>query len=171
MSKDNASVLVTGGAGFVGSHTVLALKEAGFSPIVYDNYSTGHRDAVFSDDCVEGDVFDKSLLVKTLREYNVSSVIHFAALIEAGHSVVDPLSFYRNNVAASICLFEAMQEVGVERLVFSSTAAVYGYRDFDDALHESLPVAPINPYGKTKAVVEGILADLALGSPLNSIAL
>lgn len=166
----NKNVLVVGGAGYIGSHTVLALKEAGFTPVVYDNFSTGHRDAVFCDDMVQGELSDTAQLSQTMTQYQIGSVIHFAALIEAGQSVAEPLLFYRNNVASTVSLLEAMQDAGVERLVFSSTAAVYGNQTDVDLLHEDLPVQPINPYGQTKAVVEAMLRDTAaLG--LKSIAL
>lgn len=167
----NRNVLVVGGAGYIGSHTVLALQEAGFNPVVYDNFSTGHRDAVFSDHMVEGELSDSTHLSQTMTKYEIGSVVHFAALIEAGQSVVEPLLFYRNNVASTVSLLEAMQEAGVERLVFSSTAAVYGNQTDVDLLHEGLPIQPINPYGQTKAAVEAMLRDTAAASGLKAIAL
>lgn len=167
----NKNVLVIGGAGYIGSHTVLALQEAGFTPVVYDNFSSGHRDAVFSDQVVEGELADRARLAQAMRDHQISSVVHFAALIEAGQSVVEPLLFYRNNVASTVSLLEAMQDAGVTRLVFSSTAAVYGNQTEADLLHEELPVQPINPYGQTKAAVEAMLRDTAAASGLKSIAL
>ncbi|MGZ2260305.1 UDP-glucose 4-epimerase GalE [Roseobacter sp. A03A-229] len=167
----NKNVLVIGGAGYIGSHTVLALQEAGFTPVVYDNFSSGHRDAVFSDQVVEGELADRARLAQAMRDHQIGSVVHFAALIEAGQSVVEPLLFYRNNVASTVSLLEAMQDAGVDRLVFSSTAAVYGNQTEADLLHEELPVQPINPYGQTKAAVEAMLRDTAAASGLKSIAL
>ncbi|MCV3273790.1 UDP-glucose 4-epimerase GalE [Roseobacter sinensis] len=167
----NKNVLVIGGAGYIGSHTVLALQEAGFSPVVYDNFSSGHRDAVFSEYVVEGELADRARLAQAMRDHRIGSVVHFAALIEAGQSVIEPLLFYRNNVASTVSLLEAMQDAGVTRLVFSSTAAVYGNQTEAELLHEDLPVQPINPYGQTKAAVEAMLRDTAAASGLKSIAL
>lgn len=167
----NRNVLVVGGAGYIGSHTVLALRDAGFAPVVYDNFSSGHRDAVFSEHVVEGELADGAHLTRIMRAHDIGSVVHFAALIEAGQSVVDPLAFYRNNVASTVSLLEAMQEAGVDRLVFSSTAAVYGNQTDVALLHEGLPVQPINPYGQTKAAVEAMLRDTAAASGLKAIAL
>ncbi|WP_195822444.1 UDP-glucose 4-epimerase GalE [Roseobacter sp. MH60115] len=167
----NRNVLVAGGAGYIGSHTVLALQEAGFNPVVYDNFSSGHRDAVFSDHVVEGELSDSARLRQAMTDHQIGSVVHFAALIEAGQSVVEPLLFYRNNVASTVSLLEAMQAAGVDRLVFSSTAAVYGNQADAGLLHEGLPVQPINPYGQTKAAVEAMLKDVAAASGLKAIAL
>ncbi len=167
----NKNVLVVGGAGYIGSHTVLALQETGFNPIIYDNFSSGHRDAVFSDHVVEGELSHSIHLRDTMRKYDVGSVIHFAALIEAGQSVVEPLLFYRNNLASTVSLLEAMQEADVTRLVFSSTAAVYGNQPEIGLLHEGLPIQPTNPYGQTKAAVEAMLRDTAAASNLKAIAL
>lgn len=167
----NRNVLVVGGAGYIGSHTVLALQEAGFNPVVYDNFSSGHRDAVFSDHVVEGELSDSARLRQAMTDHQIGSVVHFAALIEAGQSVVEPLLFYRNNVASTVSLLEAMQAAGVDRLVFSSTAAVYGNQADAGLLHEGLPVQPINPYGQTKAAVEAMLKDVAAASGLKAIAL
>ncbi|WP_299832343.1 UDP-glucose 4-epimerase GalE [uncultured Roseobacter sp.] len=167
----NRNVLVVGGAGYIGSHTVLALQEAGFNPVVYDNFSSGHRDAVFSDHVVEGELSDHARLSRAMTDHQIGSVVHFAALIEAGQSVIEPLLFYRNNVASTVSLLEAMQAAGVDRLVFSSTAAVYGNQADTGLLHEGLPVQPINPYGQTKAAVEAMLKDTAAASGLKAIAL
>ncbi|WP_299784529.1 UDP-glucose 4-epimerase GalE [uncultured Roseobacter sp.] len=167
----NRNVLVVGGAGYIGSHTVLALQEAGFNPVVYDNFSSGHRDAVFSDHVVEGELSDHARLSQAMTDHQIGSVVHFAALIEAGQSVIEPLLFYRNNVASTVSLLEAMQAAGVDRLVFSSTAAVYGNQADTGLLHEGLPVQPINPYGQTKAAVEAMLKDTAAASGLKAIAL
>ena len=155
------NILVVGGAGYIGSHTVLALKDAGFGVVVYDNFSTGHRDACFGDVTIEGDLSDANLLRRVLKDYDIDCVVHFAALIEAGISVKDPLPFFRTNVASTISLLEAMIDAGVSRLVFSSTAAVYGDQDNQGLLCETLPVRPTNPYGKSKAIVESLLETLS----------
>lgn len=165
------SVLVVGGAGYIGSHTSLALREAGFDVVIYDNFSSGHRDACFAHAVVEGELSDREKLAETMRTYNVESVIHFAALIEAGESMVAPLSFFRNNVASTISLLEAMHDAGVRKIVFSSTAAAYGNVDGDALLDETLPIAPINPYGQSKTMVEAILREEARARGLQAIVL
>ncbi|MCL4133358.1 UNVERIFIED_CONTAM: hypothetical protein GTU68_006336 [Idotea baltica] len=165
------AVLVVGGAGYIGSHTCLALREAGFSVVIYDNFSSGHKDACFADVVVEGELSDRDKLVDTIKAYNIGSVIHFAALIEAGISMVEPLSFFRNNVASTISLLEAMHDTGVHKIVFSSTAAAYGNVDGDALLDETLPIAPINPYGQSKTMVEAILQEEARARGLQAIAL
>jgi len=167
----NKNVLVVGGAGYIGSHTTLALTEAGFNAIVYDNFSSGHRDACFGAAVVEGDLVDTELLIRTLRYYNIGSVIHFAALIEAGQSVFTPLPFFHNNVSGTLSLLEAMNATGVTRLVFSSTAAVYGNRTDVTLLNEDLPRAPINPYGDSKAMVETILEACVAPHGIQAVAL
>lgn len=167
----NKNVLVVGGAGYIGSHTTLALQEAGFTAVVYDNFSAGHRDACFGAHLVEGDLADTDLLTRTMQEHDIGSVIHFAALIEAGTSVITPLPFFHNNVAGTLSLLDAMNAAGVTRLVFSSTAAVYGNRTDTPLLGEGLPRAPINPYGDSKAMVETILHTCVSAHGLQAIAL
>jgi len=169
-ARVNKNILVVGGAGYIGSHTTLALKEAGFSPVVYDNFSSGHRDACFGDALVEGDLGDTDLLIKTMLDYSIDSVIHFAALIEAGQSVITPLPFFHNNVVGTLSLLDAMNAVGVKRLVFSSTAAVYGNADAP-LLSEDLPRLPINPYGDSKEMVETMLESCVSAHGLQAIAL
>jgi UDP-glucose 4-epimerase len=164
------NILVVGGAGYIGSHTTLALKEAGFNPVVYDNFSGGHRDACFGDALVEGDLADTAKLVQTMRDHSIDAVIHFAALIEAGQSVITPLPFFHNNVAGTLSLLDAMNTAGVKRLVFSSTAAVYGNVDAA-LLSEDLPRAPINPYGDSKAMVETVLEACVAAHGLQATAL
>lgn len=165
------TVLIVGGAGYIGSHTTLALKAAGYGTVVYDNFSAGHRDACFGDHLVEGDLHDTALLSDTLRRFDIKSVVHFAALIEAGQSVLTPLPFFRNNVSGTLSLLEAMQAAGVNRLVFSSTAAVYGNRTDTALLSEDLPRAPINPYGHSKAMIEAVLETCVAAHGLRAIAL
>ena len=169
--SQSKNILIVGGAGYIGSHTTLALKDAGYGTIVYDNFSTGHRDAVFSDHLVEGDLSDTGRLRETLRAYDIACVFHFAALIEAGQSVVTPLPFFENNVAGTVSLLQAMEAEGVKRLVFSSTAAVYGNRDDVGLLTEDLQRAPINPYGDSKAMVETILETCVPAHGMQAIAL
>jgi UDP-glucose 4-epimerase len=146
-------VLVCGGAGYIGSHMTAMLAAQGHEPVVYDNFSKGHRAAVRDMQVVEGDLADGELLVQTLGRHRIEAVMHFAAFIEAGESVKLPLSFYRNNFCNTANLLMAMDKVGVEKLVFSSTAAVYG-------VPRRLPITedqstePINPYGDSKRAVE-----------------
>lgn len=165
------AVLVVGGAGYIGSHTVLALKAAGFSTVVYDNFSAGHRDVCYGDHLVEGELADTAKLTQTMQKHNISSVVHFAALIEAGQSVLTPLPFFHNNVAGTLSLLDAMNVAGVTRLVFSSTAAVYGNQSDVALLSEDLPRTPINPYGDSKAMVETVLESCVSAHGLQAIAL
>lgn len=169
--SEKPSILIVGGAGYIGSHTTLALNEAGYKTVVYDNFSTGHRDACFGHNLVEGNLADSEKLTETLRSHNVACVVHFAALIEAGQSVITPVPFFENNVSGTLSLLKAMQAADVSRLVFSSTAAVYGNRTDGALLTEDLPRAPINPYGDSKAMVEVILESCAAAHGLQSIAL
>jgi UDP-glucose 4-epimerase len=155
---------VTGGAGYIGSHVVLALGEAGFDVLVYDNLSTGNRDAVLHGELVVGDLADKALLQATLERFRPDAVVHFAAAIEVGESVRDPLKYYRNNSANALNLLEAMRAVGTRRLIFSSTAAVYG-NPAVVPVTEAASLEPINPYGASKLVTERMLADLAVADP------
>jgi UDP-glucose 4-epimerase len=156
MSK-GSNVLVTGGAGYIGSHACRALSRNGFQPIVYDNLTTGHRHFV-SGELVVGDLLDKEKLARAFAEHDIVAVMHFAAASLVGESVVDPEKYYRNNVAGTLSLLEAMRQAGCKRLVFSSTGAVYGNAD-SKALPESFPCAPINPYGSSKLMIERMLAD------------
>lgn len=167
----NKNVLVVGGAGYIGSHTTLALQEAGFTAVVYDNFSSGHRDACFGAHLVEGDLVDTARLIETMRDYDIGSVIHFAALIEAGQSVITPLPFFHNNVGGTLSLLDAMNAAGVSRLVFSSTAAVYGNQTHTPVLTEDLPHQPINPYGDSKAMVEAVLESCVAAHGLQAVAL
>ncbi len=152
-------VFITGGAGYIGSHTVKLLGEAGYEILVYDNLSTGHEWAVLYGKLVQADLSDKEMLRKTMEDFKPDAVIHFAALIVVPESVKNPLKYYRNNVINTINLLEVMEETGVDKFIFSSSAAVYG-------IPEKIPVSeeedlkPINPYGETKATVERILRDI-----------
>jgi UDP-glucose 4-epimerase len=146
-------VLVCGGAGYIGSNMTALLAGQGHEPIVFDNLSTGHRSAAKQSEFVEGSLADYELLLRTLKEYKIEAVMHFAALIEVGESVKEPLKYYHNNVCNTQNLLAAMQAVGVERFVFSSSAAVYGMPQ-TVPIHEDASKQPINPYGQTKWAVE-----------------
>jgi UDP-glucose 4-epimerase len=163
-------LLVTGGAGYIGSHVVKSLGQAGHEIIVYDNLSTGHEWAILYGKLVLGDLADVELLYETLRDFKPDAIIHFAASIQVEESVQKPLLYYRNNVLNSINLLDAMQQVGVRYLIYSSTAAVYG-NPRKMPVDENVPVNPINPYGASKVMMERILADTAKTSDLRYIAL
>ena len=146
-------VLVCGGAGYIGSNMTAMLAATGFEPIVFDNLSTGHRSAVADAEFVQGDLADYELLAKMLKEYKIDVVMHFAALIEVGESVQSPLKYYHNNLSNTQTLLSAMEATGVEKFVFSSSAAVYGMPK-KVPVTEDAPKEPINPYGETKWAVE-----------------
>jgi UDP-glucose 4-epimerase len=165
------NILVVGGAGYIGSHTTLALRDAGYRAVVYDNFSAGHRDACFGEVLIEGDLADTAKLARTMQDHSIDSVIHFAALIEAGESMHSPLPYFQNNVAGTLSLLDAMGEAGVKRLVFSSTAAVYGTVADAALLSEDLPRAPINPYGESKSMVETVLESCVAAYGLEVVAL
>jgi len=168
------AVLVTGGAGYIGSHTARRLVETGRRVVVLDNLYSGHRWAVPAEAAfVQGEIGDSELLRNVFREHGIGSVVHFAAHVEVPESVADPLKYYRNNVVGSLRLIEACAGAGVARMVFSSSAAVYGI-PHSLPVDEDAPVAPINPYGWTKAMTERMLADLDASrhpSPLRHVAL
>ena len=146
-------VLVAGGAGYIGSNMTAMLLRAGHEPIVFDNLSKGHKTAAGQAQFVHGDLADYNLLVETLEKYQIELVMHFAAFIEAGESVELPLKYYRNNVCNTRNLLSAMEEIGVKKFVFSSSAAVYGIPK-KVPIAEEMPTIPINPYGQTKLDVE-----------------
>ncbi len=155
------NVLVAGGAGYIGSHTVKRLKEAGHRPVIYDNLSRGHRSVVdiLKVPAVAADLNDRQVLVETLREHAIDTVMHFAAYAYVGESVEKPLAYYQNNVATTVSVLQAMQEANVERFVFSSTCAVYGDPD-KVPITEDEKKAPVSPYGRSKLMVEQVLADV-----------
>ena len=154
------NVLVAGGAGYIGSHTVKALKQSGHHPVIYDNVSRGHRAVVdiLKVPAVFADLNDKPALVKALRDHKIDTLMHFAAYAYVGESVEKPLMYYQNNVATTISVIQAMEEAGVERFVFSSTCAVYGDPD-KIPITEDEKKAPVSPYGRSKWMVEQILQD------------
>ena len=156
------NVLVAGGAGYIGSHTVKRLKAAGHKPIIYDNVSRGHREVadILKVPSVIADLNDRAALGRALREYQIDTVMHFAAYAYVGESVEKPLMYYDNNVATTLNVLRAMQEANVSRFVFSSTCAVYGDPD-KIPITEEEKKAPVSPYGRSKLVVEWILQDLA----------
>ena len=147
------NVLVCGGAGYIGSNMTALLAAQGHEPVVYDNFSKGHRSAVRGVPVVAGDLADFQGLVRILREYKIEAVMHFAASIEVGESVQQPLRYYRNNLSNTQNLLSAMEAAGVQQFVFSSTAAVYGMPE-KVPITENAPTKPINPYGETKLAVE-----------------
>ncbi|HEY2881370.1 MAG TPA: UDP-glucose 4-epimerase GalE [Pirellulales bacterium] len=153
-------ILVTGGAGYIGSHAVALLNKAGHDVWVYDSLALGHRRAVPEGRLIVGDLLDRKLLEHSLREQKIEAVMHFAALALVGESVAEPAKYYQNNVGGSLSLLEAMRAAGVQRIVFSSTAATYG-NPKTVPITEAEPQLPINPYGFTKLVVERMLADYA----------
>lgn len=156
MNKYKQHILVTGGAGYIGSHTAKALAERGFTPVVYDNLIHGHRWAVQWGPFVEGDILDRALLVDTLRRYDISAMLHFAAFAYVGESMKSPERYFNNNVTGSLSLLHASLEAGVRHLVFSSSCATYGFPD-RMPISEDTHQAPINPYGETKLMVERAL--------------
>ncbi len=153
-------IFVTGGAGYIGSHMVAELAEKGFDILVYDNLSTGHADALVSGKLVVGDLGDAQLLGSTLHDFQPDAVMHFAAFIQVGESVREPLSYYRNNSMNALSLLEAMTKEGIKNFIFSSTAAVYGNPE-RVPITEDQTLRPINPYGSSKAFVEKILEDVS----------
>ena len=153
-------ILVTGGAGFIGSHACKALARAGFEPVTFDNLSRGHREAISWGPFVQGDLCDKSSIKNALADYKPDAVMHFAAFAYVGESVAYPLLYYRNNVVSTINLLAAMAEEGVRTIVFSSSCTTYGIPD-SVPIPEKAPLNPINPYGHSKLMEEQIVADAA----------
>ncbi|WP_306576107.1 UDP-glucose 4-epimerase GalE [Oligella urethralis] len=172
-------VFVTGGAGFIGSHTVVELLQGGYEVVIIDNFSnssplvlsrieeiTGKRPLL-----IEGDIRDRALLDDVFKQHEIDAVVHFAGLKAVGESVQQPLEYYDNNVSGSVVLFEAMRDAGVKRLVFSSSATVYGDPE-EIPISENCPIGvPTNPYGMSKLMVERILQDLVVAEAGFSVAL
>ncbi|HAE06266.1 UDP-glucose 4-epimerase GalE [Richelia intracellularis] len=171
MSSVKTSILVTGGAGYIGAHTVLALKNSGYEVIVLDNLVHGHQDLVknvLQVEMVVGDISDRSLLDNLLQTFNIDAVIHFSAYAYVGESMKEPAKYYQNNVAATLNLLEAMLGAGINKFIFSSTCAIYGVPDIVPII-EGHSQNPINPYGMTKLVVERILNDFDIAYNLKSV--
>lgn len=164
-------VLITGGAGYIGSHTAKALAGQGNLPITFDDLTNGHLEAVRWGPFVRGDVRDRVALEAAMRDHDADSVIHFAGLIEVGRSVSDPAPFWDINLGGTATVLQAMGACGVDRIVFSSTAAVYGQPPGLEALTESLPLQPINPYGECKWAAERLVAATCRAHGLTGIAL
>ena len=162
------NILLTGGAGYIGSHTAIVLSEAGHEVVLFDNFSNSKKNILERLQkilgkfipYVDGDVRDKNLVIKTLKNYKIEAVIHFAGLKAVGESVLNPVLYYSNNVVGSISLIDAMLNVGLKSLIFSSSATVYGNPEFLP-IDESHPTNPTNPYGRTKLHIEETLKDLA----------
>jgi UDP-glucose 4-epimerase len=163
-------IFITGGAGYIGSHVVAALGEKGADILVYDNLSTGHKDSLLSGKLVVGDLNDKPLLEKTIRDFKPDAVLHFAAFIQVGESVREPLVYYRNNSVNTLNLLEIMTDCCVRNFIFSSTAAVYG-NPVIVPITEHEPVSPINPYGHSKAFIETVLRDLSVSKDFRYVSL
>lgn len=171
MALESKTVLVTGGAGYIGSHVALALLERGYRPIILDNLRRGHRDVVEAHaglSVVVADTRDRKALDALFARERFCAVMHFAAYMEVAESVVDPLKFYENNVHGTVTLLEAMRDAGVSRFVFSSTAATYGVPE-RVPIPEDHPQVPLNPYGRTKLFVEQVLSDCERAFGLRSV--
>lgn len=163
-------VLVTGGAGYIGSHVVRQLAEAGHDIVVFDNLSTGYRWAVTAGELVVGDLADEEAIEYLFSQHRFEAVLHFAANIVVPESVANPLKYYSNNTRNTLNLLKAVERHQIPYMVFSSTAAVYGMPD-ETVLTEDLPLAPINPYGASKMMSERMIMDLASASELNYVIL
>ena len=166
----SAAILVTGGAGYIGSHTCKEIRRLGYTPVTLDNMVYGHEWAVQWGPLVRGDIADRALLDRVFEEHKPEGVLHFAAFAYVGESVTDPGKYWRNNAAGSLTLLEAMRDHGCKRLVFSSTCATYG-------LPQAMPMAedhpqwPVNPYGWSKLCVERMMADFCAAHGLGAVAL
>lgn len=171
MHSNNPLILVTGGAGYIGSHTVKALSKRGFQVIILDNLVYGHRDLVekrLQTKLIVGDIHDKELLAHLFSSHNISAIMHFAAYAYVGESVVEPARYYQNNLVGTITLLDSMREYGINNLVFSSTCATYGIPNYIP-IDENHSQNPINPYGASKLMIERILKDYDLAYGLKSI--
>jgi UDP-glucose 4-epimerase len=168
---DKTPVLVTGGAGYIGSHAVLALRDAGYRVVVIDNLVTGFRWAVPGDvPFIEASIDDIEAVGETIRDHEIGAIVHFAGSVVVPESVSDPLKYYLNNTVRSRSLIESAVNGGVRHFIFSSTAATYGIPEHIP-VHEEMPTVPINPYGMSKLMTEAMLRDTAAAHPLNYCAL
>ncbi len=159
-TKSQQKILIVGGAGYIGANMVHCAKRAGYIPIVLDNLSTGHREAVKDAELIIGDMRDSALLERIFSTHDIAAVMHFASYIQVGESVIDPAKYYENNAAATLNLMRAMVKCHVKYFIFSSTAAVYGEPVYTP-IDEKHPIAPINPYGHSKRMVEQMLEDFS----------
>ncbi|MBC8043602.1 MAG: UDP-glucose 4-epimerase GalE [Rhizobacter sp.] len=162
-------ILVTGGAGYIGSHAVRRLKQAGYGTLVLDNLVYGHREYVEPDELITGDLSNAALLKDVFTSHRIDAVMHFAAYAYVGESVENPAKYYRNNVAATLNLLDAMREADVNKFIFSSTCATYGEPE-QTPITETHPQSPVNPYGWSKVMVEKILHDYAAAYKLKYVA-
>lgn len=167
---ESRTVLVTGGAGYVGSHACKALARAGYLPVAYDNLVRGHEWAVKWGPLERGDISDRVRLDDVIRVHRPRAILHFAAYAYVGESMADPGMYFRNNVAGSLTLIEAARDAGIDRFVFSSSCATYGH-PVELPLREDAPQRPINPYGASKFMVERMIVDFGTAHGMRSIAL
>ncbi|HHW02521.1 MAG TPA: UDP-glucose 4-epimerase GalE [Thermoanaerobacterales bacterium] len=163
-------VFVSGGAGYIGSHVVKLLGEKGYDVMVYDNLSTGNQDSVLYGKLVKGDILDFEGIKTAMADFQPDAVMHFAAKIVVPESVAEPLKYYENNVCGALNVIKAMKECGVDRFIFSSTAAVYGEPE-KMPLPEDMPLNPVNPYGRSKAMVESVLKDFSKAQDFRYVSL
>jgi UDP-glucose-4-epimerase GalE len=168
-TSPGGSILVTGGAGYIGSHYVLAERERGHHVVVLDNFVQGHREALGDVPCIEGDLADRALVDEAFCAHPITSVVHFAAYACAGESMQDPGKYYRNNVISTLVLLESMHAHGIRDLVFSSSCATYGDPEYTP-LDEAHPQRPMSPYGETKHVCERMIASYAVSHGLRFVA-
>jgi len=164
------NVLVTGGAGYIGSHACKILSSEGFTPVTLDNLSSGHESAVKWGPLYKGDIRDTALLQKIFTTQNIGAVLHFAAAMNVGESMRDPLKYYENNVSGSLSLISQMTAANVHSLIFSSSCTLYG-NAAESPITENCEPAPINPYGETKHIIENLIFDLKRAYPLKSVIL
>jgi UDP-glucose 4-epimerase len=171
MSEQKSTILVTGGAGYIGSHAVLALKQAGYKVVIFDNLEYGHQElvkSVLDVELVVGDTRDRASLDRVFATHKIDAVMHFAAYIAVGESVEKPGMYYENNVVGTLNLVEAMRAADIHKLVFSSTCAVYGIPEITPIV-EDCPFAPISPYATSKLMVENILSDFDAAHNFKSV--
>ncbi|HEY7289801.1 MAG TPA: UDP-glucose 4-epimerase GalE [Vicinamibacterales bacterium] len=170
MDADDRAVLVTGGAGYIGSHASKALARAGYRVVAFDNLVAGHRSAVKWGDLVEGDITDPRAVASALERHRIFAVMHFAAFLDVGESVREPAKYYRNNVVGALTVLECMARAGLKHFVFSSTCATYG-EPIETPIDETHPQQPINSYGESKLAVERALPHFARAYGIQSVAL
>jgi UDP-glucose-4-epimerase GalE len=170
LGVDSRAILVTGGAGYIGSHAAKALRQAGYRVVVYDSLVAGHRGALKFGDFVQGDITDVAAVREALRRYEIAGVMHFAAFLDVGESVREPARYYHNNVVGALTMLEAMVAESVRHFVFSSTCATYG-EPIETPIAETHPQQPINSYGETKLAVERALPHFERAYGLHSVAL